>query len=105
MTQQKTINIDEKYNEPTLNIALDTINIGKQALVFVNTKRGAESSAEKIALKIKDVNLEELQGKISEEIKKVEGEVTGFQEEPIAFGLKALITNAKNGKSAMGATL
>ncbi|MBR9690122.1 hypothetical protein GOV08_00370 [Candidatus Woesearchaeota archaeon] len=52
--------IEEKYSEPTLNISLDTININKQALIFVNSKRAAESVAEKIASKIKDVNLDSL---------------------------------------------
>lgn len=33
----------------TINIALDTINIGKQALVFANTKRSAEKTAEDIS--------------------------------------------------------
>lgn len=42
-----------------------------------------------------EVKLEELQGKISEKIKEIEGEVTGFEEESIAFGLKALIVNVK----------
>lgn len=37
--------------EPITDIALKTINIKKQALVFVNTKRSAESCAEKISKK------------------------------------------------------
>ena len=44
-----------------LNIALDTIKINKQALVFVNTKRSAEKTAEDIAKKIK-ANSKELEG-------------------------------------------
>ena len=36
-----------------IDLALDTIQIGKQALVFVNTKRSAEKTAEDIAKKIK----------------------------------------------------
>ena len=36
-----------------VNLALDTINIGKQALYFVNTKRSAEKNAEDIAKKHK----------------------------------------------------
>jgi helicase len=39
----------EKTKDPTVNIALDTINIGKQAIIFVNTKRSAEALSEKIA--------------------------------------------------------
>ena len=47
----KNISIPEETSDPTINICLDTIKKGKQALVFVNTKRGAESQAEKIAKK------------------------------------------------------
>ncbi len=36
-----------------LNLALDTINLQKQALVFVNTKRSAEKLAEEISRKLK----------------------------------------------------
>lgn len=57
---KKVVKIPELYSDATLNISLDTIKIGKQALIFVNTKRAAESLAEKIAMKIKDVKLEEL---------------------------------------------
>lgn len=55
---EKTIPIKELCSDPVSNIALDTISIKKQALVFVSSKRGAESQAEKIALKIKGKNSE-----------------------------------------------
>ncbi len=48
----RTTVIEERFADATLNLALDTIGKGKQALVFCNTKRGAESQAEKIAQKI-----------------------------------------------------
>lgn len=38
-------------DEPIVNLALNTINKKKQALIFVNTKRSAEASAEKISKK------------------------------------------------------
>lgn len=60
----KKLNIDDQYQDATLNIALDTININKQALIFVNSKRAAESQAEKIAVKVKGINLIELSEKI-----------------------------------------
>ena len=50
MKKQK---IDESTDDATLNLALDTIKIGKQALVFANTKRSAEKAAEDISKKIK----------------------------------------------------
>ncbi len=40
-------------NEPIVDIALNTINKNKQALLFVNTKRSAEACAEKISKKTK----------------------------------------------------
>ena len=51
---------------PALDLALDTIKIGKQALVFVNTKRSAEKTAEDISKKIKtnDKNLAEISEKL-----------------------------------------
>ncbi|GIU69616.1 MAG: hypothetical protein KatS3mg002_0852 [Candidatus Woesearchaeota archaeon] len=39
----------KKTNDETINVALDTLSIGKQAIIFVNTKRSAESIAEKIS--------------------------------------------------------
>ncbi|MGV8150535.1 MAG: helicase-related protein [Candidatus Woesearchaeota archaeon] len=39
----------EKAKDSSVNVALDTISINKQAIIFVNTKRSAESLAEKIA--------------------------------------------------------
>jgi len=45
--------IAQPYANPTLNLALDTINRKKQALIFVNTKNSAEKTAEDIAAKLK----------------------------------------------------
>ena len=47
---------NEEYSDSTTNLALNTIEKNKQALVFVNTKRSAESAAEKISLKKKSTN-------------------------------------------------
>ena len=66
----KILKIDNKYQNSALNLSLDTIKTGKQAFVFVNTKRSAEKVAEDISKKIKDIdiktakNLEELSAKI-----------------------------------------
>ncbi len=54
-------------NQPVIDLALDTIRLKKQALIFVNTKRSAEASAESISEHIKDVDLNEF----SENIKSV----------------------------------
>ncbi len=53
-------------SNPAINLALDTINIGKQALVFTNTKRSAEKTAEDISKEIKSGSkeLDELSEKI-----------------------------------------
>ncbi|MBI2658980.1 hypothetical protein HYX05_02655 [Candidatus Woesearchaeota archaeon] len=49
----KSIKLDDEFDSSVLNIALDTIKIGKQALVFANTKKSAEKTAEDISKKIK----------------------------------------------------
>ena len=55
----------KEVDEPFVNIALDTINKNKQALIFTSTKAGAESCADKIARYLKDdPNLTELSEKI-----------------------------------------
>jgi len=45
--------IKQITSDPTINIALDTLEKGKQALVFANTKRSAEKAAEDISKKVK----------------------------------------------------
>ncbi len=47
------LRIAELTSNPTINLALDTLRIGKQAIVFVNSKRSAEKTAEDIAKKIR----------------------------------------------------
>jgi helicase len=50
--QSKSIVIEQKTGDGSIDIALNTILMGKQAIIFVNTKRSAESIAEKIAQRI-----------------------------------------------------
>ena len=57
------LKVEEKSGAPAIDLALDTINKKKQALVFVNTKRSAEKCAEEISKKIKNVNLADLSEK------------------------------------------
>ncbi len=54
--------IAEKTSDPVINLALDTVEINKQALVFVNAKRSAEKVAEDISKKspLKSKVLDEL---------------------------------------------
>src|SRR5574342_1213349 len=54
--------IAEKTGDPVINIALDTVEIKKQALVFVNAKRSAEKVAEDIGKKspLKSAELDKL---------------------------------------------
>src|SRR3989338_6485977 len=49
----KSVKINEEFDSAVLNIAIDTIRIGKQAIVFVNTKKSAEKTAEDISKKMK----------------------------------------------------
>jgi len=48
----KSAKIEQLTNDPVIDVALDTIKIGKQALVFVNSKPSAEKCAEEIAKKV-----------------------------------------------------
>ncbi|MBC8501314.1 MAG: hypothetical protein H8D38_06140 [DPANN group archaeon] len=66
---KKLLKIPYVNSDDILNIIDDTLNKKKQALVFVNSKRGAESQAERIAMKTK-VNDSKLT-KLSEDILKV----------------------------------
>ena len=52
----KSIELDDEFDSAVLNVALDTLKIGKQALIFVNTKKSAEKTAEEISKKIKGEN-------------------------------------------------
>ncbi len=56
------LEISEKTSNPVVNLAIDTVKIGKQALVFVSTRQSAEKSAEEIAhhLKLSDAKLSTL---------------------------------------------
>ena len=49
----KSIDVDDEFDSAAINIALDTLRIGKQALVFINTKKSAEKTAEEISKKLK----------------------------------------------------
>ncbi|MFW5852780.1 MAG: helicase-related protein [Nanoarchaeota archaeon] len=51
----REVELVNRNSEPTINLALDTIDKRKQALVFVNTKRSAEKVAEDIAGKLQGV--------------------------------------------------
>ena len=51
-------------NDPVINLALDTIKLKKQAIVFANSKRSAEKTAEDIAKQIKNICLTELSEQI-----------------------------------------
>ncbi|MBD3203227.1 hypothetical protein GF327_02965 [Candidatus Woesearchaeota archaeon] len=61
----ESYNIKQTTDNPAVNLALDTINIEKQALVFCNTKRTAEATAERISkkLSIKKKKLSEISNK------------------------------------------
>jgi len=51
-------------SSPLLSLVKDTLRLKKQALVFCNTKRGAEKAAEDCAKKIKETTPEQLAEKI-----------------------------------------
>ena len=45
--------IPEITDSPAINIALDTIKMGKQALIFCSTRRSAEATSEKLSKLVK----------------------------------------------------
>ncbi|MBW3016687.1 hypothetical protein KY309_03705 [Candidatus Woesearchaeota archaeon] len=63
--------VAEKTSDSVVNLALDTIGIKKQALVFVNAKRSAERVAEDISRKspVKNPELDVLSEKVKSVIK------------------------------------
>ena len=106
--------ISSETGNGTLDLALDTIELGKQALVFVNTKRSAEKTAEDISSKIKtnDETLKELSEKpetSAEDLKKAAeetltsaqkiGEVLAAQQKEEGQGKKEEQGNAKDEKA------
>lgn len=52
----KTIKISRQTDNSAINLVLDTIKLKKQCLVFVNTKRSAEKTAEDISKVINEKN-------------------------------------------------
>lgn len=54
MAKKQTTRIEAITKEPAIDLALDTIKIGKQAFVFVGMKSSAEATAEKISKKLKE---------------------------------------------------
>jgi len=46
--------VENISDDETINLALNTIKIGKQSLVFCNTRRSAEKTAEDLSKRIKD---------------------------------------------------
>jgi helicase len=78
-------NISHETDNDVLNIVLDTIRLNKQALVFVNTKKSAEKTAEDIAKSIKTESID--LKKLSEEALKALSKPTK-QCERLAYCIK-----------------
>ena len=55
--ESNVLEIDSK-EEPFVAVASDTVKIGKQALVFISSRRSAEKSSEKIASALKKINFQ-----------------------------------------------
>ncbi|MBI4158832.1 DEAD/DEAH box helicase [Candidatus Woesearchaeota archaeon] len=65
--KKENIKLEEISEDPVINLALTTIKEGKQALLFVNTRRSAEAVAEKLSHRSKS---EEDAIQLSEKIEK-----------------------------------
>ncbi len=73
--------------EPIIKLAKDTIKKNRQAIIFVNTKRSAESQAEKIMKKLKKEEKTEKQEEKSheeenEELNRIKEEILKAMEQP-----------------------
>lgn len=67
--EKKSHAVKEVAKDSVIDLALDTIKLGKQALVFINTKKSAESVAENLARVIENHNLNS--DNLEQEAKKV----------------------------------
>jgi len=106
------LSIEQKTQDEAIDLALDTLKLGKQALVFVNTKRSAEKTAEDIAKFLKKSNAnqnEELADEILHDLGKPTRQCERLSEivkQGIAFhhaGLtskqkESIVDNFRNGK-------
>lgn len=63
MSEDK-IKISDSHKKPSVNLAVDTVRDGKQAIVFAGTKRGSEKTAEDIGKEINNVKLNDLSDKV-----------------------------------------
>lgn len=70
----KLVSVEQKYKDGLINLALDTLDKKKQALVFVNSKKSAEKEAEEISKKI-NLDTEEL-NKLSNQVLSVLSKAT-----------------------------
>ena len=62
--EKKNLKISKKTADPTVNLVLETIDKGKQSLVFVNSKKATESVAEKIVhALVRQENMRKLKSK------------------------------------------
>ncbi|MBI2133609.1 hypothetical protein HYU11_02915 [Candidatus Woesearchaeota archaeon] len=66
------VKISKETANDVLNLALDTLRIGKQALIFAGTKQGAEKTAEEISKKAKtnDAELDKLSLQVLQSLSK-----------------------------------
>lgn len=60
MPNQNLLKIEQETENPAIDVALDTLKIKKQAIIFANTKRSAEKCAEDVANKVNLGNEEKI---------------------------------------------
>ncbi|MEM2115685.1 MAG: helicase-related protein [Candidatus Woesearchaeota archaeon] len=71
---KRILELKNYTNDSILNLVLDTLERGKQIIIFVNSKRNAESLAKRISFYLKDFLSEEIKSylkEIAEKIKNV----------------------------------
>src|SRR3989344_5387457 len=89
----------EPTRDPVINLALDTLKKEKQAIVFVNTKRGAERVAELIAKKLNKtlfgINISQQALKVLSRPTKQCERLAGCLEKGIAFHHAGLVAKQR----------
>ncbi len=67
---EEIIEIENRYNDQTINLTFETLGLNKQVLIFNNTKKSAEKTAEDISKKVKNLNNQNNLQRLAEQIRK-----------------------------------
>ncbi len=97
---KENLAINRAISDPTLRLALDTIKLGRQALIFCSTKRTAENTADKLSrlIKVGAPRLEKLSEKALKALSRPTKQcnrLAGCLEKGVAFHHAGLVAKQK----------